>query len=60
MSKFDNGQKFHILMPLGSIESYSYIDIAKRVTDMGFVRFQVGDITYSVADQIDATAEQKD
>ncbi len=34
--------------------------LAKRVTDMGFVRFQIGEITYSVADPLDISVDQDD
>jgi excinuclease UvrABC ATPase subunit len=34
--------------------------LAKKVTDMGFVRFQIGDITYSVADVLDVELQEDD
>jgi excinuclease UvrABC ATPase subunit len=34
--------------------------LAKRVTDMGFVRFQIGDTTYSVADPLDISVDEDD
>ncbi len=54
MSMFGEGDRFHILTPITLEESIDSIEIlAKKVTDMGFVRFQIGDITYSVADILD-------
>jgi excinuclease UvrABC ATPase subunit len=34
--------------------------LAKRVTDMGFVRFQIGETTYSVADPLDISVDEDD
>lgn len=52
VSEFGEGSKFHILLPLEQNETIiSYQDVAKKVTDMGFVRFQIGNTTYSVADE---------
>ncbi len=54
VSMFGEGDRFHILTPITLEESIDSIEIlAKKVTDMGFVRFQIGDITYSVADILD-------
>jgi excinuclease ABC subunit A len=51
VSKFGEGQRFHILMPLPiETETITVEQLAKRVTDMGFVRYQIGDMAYSVAD----------
>lgn len=51
MSKFGEGDRFHILTPLsGEDEIDSFETLSKRVTDIGFVRFQIGNVTYSVAD----------
>lgn len=51
---FGEGDHFHILTPLTLEETIDSIEIlAKKVTDMGFVRFQIGDTTYSVADILD-------
>lgn len=52
VSKFVEGTKFHILIELKKDGTASVKDIAKRVSDMGFVRFQIGDTTYSVADDV--------
>lgn len=51
---FGEGDRFYILTPLTLEEAIDSIEIlAKKVTDMGFVRFQIGDTTYSVADILD-------
>jgi excinuclease ABC subunit A len=51
VSKLGEGQRFHILMPITlDSESVTVEQLAKQVTDMGFVRYQIGDIAYSVAD----------
>lgn len=52
VSKYGENQKLHILIPLRLEEgetSFSYI--ARRVSDMGFVRFQIDERVYSVADE---------
>ena len=53
VSKFVEGTKFHILirLPLEDSER-DFAFVAKKVTDMGFVRFQIGQKTYSVADEV--------
>lgn len=54
MSKFGEGDRFHILTPLDLDDDTKTVNqISKRVADMGFVRFQIGDATYSVADSVD-------
>lgn len=61
VSKFGEGEKFHILIPLELYETTeSMDDVSKRVTDMGFVRFQIEDTTYSVAEKIDTALSKKD
>lgn len=51
MSKYGEGLKFHILIPLdGNREFATLQEVASFVSDLGFVRFQVGDATYSIAD----------
>lgn len=51
VSKFGEGDRFHILTPLsGEDEIDSFETLSKRVTDIGFVRFQIGNVAYSVAD----------
>ncbi|NRH20588.1 excinuclease ABC subunit UvrA [Candidatus Gracilibacteria bacterium] len=61
VSKFQEGDRFHILTPLPCDENDMNIDyIAKKVTDMGFVRFQIGDTAYSVADELDISLSEKD
>lgn len=55
MSKYVDGTKFHILTPLELDDTEVYFsEIAKKVTDMGFVRFQIGNQVYSVADEAQA------
>ena len=56
VSKFSEGDRFHILMPIELDETILSVDLlSKKVTDMGFVRFQIGDTTYSVADPVEMT-----
>jgi excinuclease ABC subunit A len=51
VSKFGEGEKFHILIRLFLDESErTHAFIAKKVTDMGFVRYQIGEEVFSVAD----------
>lgn len=48
---YNEGSKFHILVPLDKSRSYSTLqEVALSVTDMGFVRFQIGEHIHSVAD----------
>jgi excinuclease ABC subunit A len=58
VSKYNEGDRFHILIPLvrGDM-AMSGEQVAKQVTDTGFVRFQIGEQVYSVADPIDITIE---
>lgn len=52
MSKFGEGTKFHILTPIElNDEERDFATIATKVTNLGFVRFQVGEDVYSVADE---------
>ena len=61
MSKFGEGDRFHILMPIPRDgEEMTGEQLAKRVTDMGFVRFQIAETTYSVADLLDMTVSEDD
>ena len=61
MSKFVEGTRFHILIPLFLDESFSSIDqIAKQVTTLGFVRFQIGENNYSVADTVHAAVSPEE
>lgn len=61
MSKFGEGEKFHILIPLYLDRTIVGIeDVSKRVVDMGFVRFQIGNTTYSVADDIKTSFLKED
>lgn len=51
VSDFLDGEKFHVCIPIDQKRNGSTLsDIAKYVTDLGFVRFQTGDSVYSVAD----------
>lgn len=59
--KFGEGDRFHILMPLVlDSDEMTGEQLAKRVTDIGFVRFQIGEVTYSVADPLDITVNEDD
>ncbi len=61
VSKFGEGEKFHILIPLYLDRTIVGIeDVSKRVVDMGFVRFQIGNTTYSVADDIKTSFLKED
>ncbi len=55
VSKYGEGQKFHILIPLKSKENQEKTlkQISTEVTDMGFVRYQIGEVVYSVADDVE-------
>lgn len=51
VAKFGEGQKFHISIALPNDRTFDTIeDVAKYVWDTGFVRFQIGENVYSVAD----------
>jgi len=51
MAKYGEGTKFHILIPLSIDETIQDMtSLSKKVSDMGFVRFQIGNDIYSVAD----------
>jgi excinuclease ABC subunit A len=61
VSKYGEGTRFHILIPLIlDADSRDFASIAKKVSDMGFVRFQIDTDTYSVADTIDRTLADTD
>ena len=61
VSKLDEGERFHILMRVDlDQENMTLEQLAKQVTDRGFVRFQIGETTYSVADSIDISIEPED
>ena len=48
------GTKFHILIPLDPSRDFSTLqEVANTVSDIGFVRFQIGDTLYSVADALE-------
>ncbi len=51
VSDFPESTKFHILISLSQERSFSLLsEVANFVADAGFVRFQIGDDIYSVAD----------
>lgn len=61
VSKFGEGSKFHILLPIKWLdETVSLSYLRNLVTEKSFVRFQQGDTVYSIADsedrQIDTTS----
>jgi excinuclease ABC subunit A len=61
VSKFGEGDRFHILMPMVlDGDDITGEQLAKRVTDMGFVRFQIGETTYSVADPLEISVDEDD
>jgi excinuclease ABC subunit A len=61
VSKFGEGCRFHILIPLiFTDEASSFVDIRSRVTDMGFVRFQIKDTIYSIAETNEGVIGKKD
>jgi excinuclease ABC subunit A len=54
VSKYVEGKRFHILIPLLlDVDFRDFLSIAKKISDMGFVRFQINQDIYSVADTID-------
>lgn len=54
VSKYGEGTKFHILIPLDSHRDFDSLqDVATFVADLGFVRFQIGEVIYSVADSFE-------
>lgn len=54
VSKFVEGDRFHILTPVELDQENLSVDfLSKKVTDLGFVRFQIWEETYSVADSVD-------
>jgi excinuclease ABC subunit A len=61
VSKYVEGTKFHILVPLKvEEENLNTQYISKIVADMGFVRFQIWSDIYSVADEIIREIHQED
>lgn len=61
VSKFGEGCRFHILIPLiFTDEVPSFVDIRSRVTDMGFVRFQIKNTIYSIAETDEGIIGKKD
>jgi len=61
VSKFGEGDKFHILIPLTlDVSELTGEKLVKQIVDMGFVRFQIGKTTYSVADPVEITLIEDD
>lgn len=61
VSIFGEGSRFHILIPLRFADGVpAFSDIRSRVTDMGFVRFQIGKNVYSIADEDEGKVTKKD
>lgn len=53
--EYSEGTKFHITIEIDSNRDFSTLsEIAKFVTDLWFVRFQIGEMTYSVADTFES------
>lgn len=51
LSKYVEGEKVHICIPIDIHREFSTLsEVSKYVADIGFVRFQIGDTIYSVAD----------
>ncbi len=51
VAEMSEGTKFHIVTPLDSPQEMSTVDeVAKYVADQGFVRFQIADESFSVAE----------
>lgn len=51
MAKYVEGEKIHICIPIADAREFTFLsEVAKYVADIGFVRFQIGDTVYSVAD----------
>ena len=54
VAKYVEGSKFHILIdPVWERIFTSLVEVAKYVSELGFVRFQIGDAIYSVADELE-------
>ncbi len=52
MSKYVEGEKIHISIPIDPLRSFSTLsEVSKYVADVGFVRFQIDNVLYSVADE---------
>jgi excinuclease ABC subunit A len=60
MLRIPDGEKFHLLFPIRSVSFTSFSTLANWVTDSGFVRFQVGKATYSVADSFEQDEIEED
>lgn len=61
VSIYVEGSRFHILIPLIFPEDIpTFAEIRSRVTDIGFVRFQIKDKVYSIADNDEEKLGKKD
>jgi excinuclease ABC subunit A len=51
LAKYVESEKVHICIPIDPTRDFGTLgDVAKYVADIGFVRFQIGEDIYSVAD----------
>ena len=54
LAKYKEGERIHILIPIERERAFeSLSEVSKYVTNMGFVRFQIDDTIYSVADDFE-------
>lgn len=54
LAKYDEGEKIHILIPFERNREFKTLaEVSQYVADSGFVRFQIEDCIYSVADIFD-------
>ena len=54
LAKYKEGERIHILIPIDKKRVFETLsEVAKYVTDMGFVRFQIDNTIYSVADDLE-------
>ncbi len=61
VSIFGEGCRFHILIPLTFSDGIpSFSEIRARVTDLGFVRFQIGKQVFSIAEENETKIGKKD
>ena len=61
LAKYKEGERIHILIPIERERAFeSLSEVSKYVTDMGFVRFQIDDTIYSVADDFEDTLYTKE
>lgn len=61
VSKYVEGEKIHICIPIDVNREFSTLsEVSKYVADIGFVRFQIGNDIYSVADAFTDEVYSKD